>query len=231
MYLEDINAIAGETFSNYEGDGGDQYTGFGDDFMDFGGNAVSFANEMATDRIFSITLTNATAAAQTVFLNNDYSRANDSAGVVRDGVVLSANGADLTASGSPKTIANLLGYLAKNPTNVLALKITSNNTAQLAQTLEIMRQSPFRNLENELIILSSYTAETSTNDKMVTVRRPFQLDNQTTLSFQIPANTISTITFYFGATLNTAKALNSKSGRAGKHPQVSQMRAIAAGGK
>jgi hypothetical protein len=238
MYMQEIDELANSAFTNLEGDD-EHYTGFGDDLVEFSGKSLDFASEIASELVFSITVVNGSSLSQTVLLNPSFEPSISNRTIV-DGLIEAAIGgvvgADLSSSGSPKKISTLLKFIDKNPANVVAVKIRSNNTAQLSTSLELTRVSPFTNLPNELITLDSFTKEESANDKMVTVRRPFQLDCQTQLSVAIPAGsptnpTISTFTMYFGAILNTAKALNSKTNRAGKSPRVAGARAIAAGRK
>lgn len=223
MNLQEINDQM-DDLSNYDGDDANTYTGFGDDLVDFGGNGVDFANEIGTDRVYSMTITNTTGATQTVILCPSYVPSN-AAAVIRDGVII----ANLSAVGAPKTIANFLGFIAQNPTSVVAFRVSTDNTQMLYQTITLTRKSPFRDLESEYIPLGSFTTEFATNDKMVTVRRPFQMDNQTELSVTIPTATNVTFTFYCGAVLNTSKALNNKSKRAGRNRRVAAGRALTLG--
>lgn len=224
MNLQKINQLSREAgYTNYEGDEGNMYTGYQDDFIDFGGKDLDFASEIATDRVFTYTITNATAGTLTALLCPSYSP-NTPAGTypIVEGVMV----ANFSASGSPKTITNFLAFINVNPTSIIAMKIVSNVSAQLAAVMNIVRKSPFRDLETEQIVLGSYTSEINNNDKMVTVRRPFQMDNQTEISLPIPAGATTSITFYCGAVLNTARALNNKSNRAGRSTAVANTRAL-----
>jgi len=224
MYLDEINNLASNAgLTSYEGDEQNPYTGFGDDLVDFGGKNLDFASEIATDRIFSITIANTTGADQTVLLVPSYVPSIP-ANVATDGAII----VNLVGSGAPKTIKNFLSFVAMNPTSVVAMRITSNQDMQLAQVINILRKSPFRDLENEQIVISSFTTEFATNSKMVTIRRPFQIDNQTEVNVVVPNNATTTFSFYCGAVLNTAKALNAKSNRAGRNSKVAGSRALIA---
>lgn len=223
MYAEQIEDAALQALSNYEGDQASEYTGYGDDLLDFGGKSLDFASEVGTNRVFSITISNTTGADQTVILCPSYIPSG--ANVATDGAII----ANLVGTGAPKTIRNFLGFIALNPTSVVALKIVSTVDQQLAQTINILRKSPFRDLEAELINLASFSSEYAQNSKMLTVRRAFQLDNQTEVNVIVPSTAVTTFTFYCGAVLNTSSALSSKSKRAGKNIKVATARNMMAG--
>jgi len=232
MYsLDHINELAGDAgMTSYDGDYQETYTGLGDDFVDFGGKALDFASEIASDRIFSITVNNAGAYGGpiTVLLTPSYIP-SIAGNVVRDGGLSGA--ASVVCSGAPKTIAEFIAFIGRNPTAVVAMKVRSTHAEQLAQTINITRKSPFATLGSEQINLESFTTEIANNDKMVTVRRPFQIDDQTEVSVVVPQGATTTFTFYCGAVLNTAKALHSKSNRAGKNVKVASSRAMVAAAK
>jgi hypothetical protein len=203
------------------------YSGQGDSFLDFTGNASDFGSEASFDKIFRITIINANVADQDVILNPSYNPSN-ALRVVRDGVIPYAAGqTDLSATGSPNTIAELLAFIKANPTGVNKLTIKSNNAAQLQQAIILSVKSPFSTPQSERINLESFISEFASNDKLATIKREFQLDDQTEALVKIPGAvggvaTSTTFTFYFGATLNAAKALRSKKTIALQNPVVQQ---------
>jgi hypothetical protein len=196
-----------------------QYTGKGDAFLDFKANAADFGSELNLDKVFSFAITNASDEAQVVLLNPSYAPST-AARVIKTGVIAYAGGAtDLTAQGSPTTIEEFLAYVKANPTVVVKTQIKSNNADQLAKALIFSRKSPFKAPDSDRINLASFLSEFASNDKLVAVKREYQLDDQTELSLEIPpavgaVATTTTITFYCGASLNTANALANKKAQA-----------------
>lgn len=236
MNLQRINELAEDSgLSSYEGENyegennyeDDNYDGYDDDQLDFGGQAVDFATEIATDRVFTCSFVNASGATRKVLLSPSY-RPSLAAGNIlgapmKEGTIVDNAGALLTGAGSPYSIDDFVAFFTKNATRVLAIKIQSTNEDQMAQQIVITPKSPFRALESQTVLLSSYTSEYATNNKMVTVRRPFQLDDQNEVSLDIPVGT-TTVSFYCGALINNALTLSKKAARAGKHPRVRNAR-------
>ena len=213
--MADVQRHAEAVLSNFGGPnheyGGPEleYDGEFDDFVDFEGPARSFANEIETGRRFTISITNKSAGAprRSVTLFGSHAStaltdgANNFAGEA--GIVV-------TISGAPKPLANLQGFIKNNPLRCLGFKFDSDNIAQNSEVAIIRPNSPFRNLEDETIAFDDFTKPTDFRDKMILVPRAFQLDNQTDFIFGVAANTTVNVTFYFGAALNTAKALARK---------------------
>lgn len=208
-----------------------EYTGKGDSFLDFGGAAADFGSEGRFDKIFRVKILNSSANDQLVLLNPSYNPSN-AARVIKDGnIVYAAGAADLSSSGSPNTIAELLAFIKANPSGVTKMQVKSNNANQLAQALILTQKTPFSTPNADRINLESFTTEFANNDKQVTVKREFFLDDQTEASIIIPAAvggtpTESTFTFYFGATLNTALALRDKKRIALQNPVVQQTKGV-----
>ena len=196
-----------------------KYTGFKDSLLDFKGDAIDFASQQKMDKIFKVTIVNANSADQLVILNPSRYPSNPLR-VIRDGNIPYTSGAaDLSATGYPNTIAELLLFLKDNPTRVCALKVQTNNAAQLGNALTFTYRDVFAQPGSERISLDKYTTEYATNDKLVTVTKEFQLDNDTELGIIVPAavtsggstiNTTTIFTFTFGASLSTATALRNK---------------------
>lgn len=210
------------------------YTGKGDAFLDFKGNGVDFGSELNLDKVFAFTITNASANPQVVLLNPSYSP-SVVARVIKTGAIPYAGGAtDLTALGSPTTIEEFLAFIKANPTVVVKTMIKSNNSDQLAKALIFAKKSPFKLPDSDRINLSSFLSEFASNDKLATVKREYQLDDQTELSLEIPpavagVSTVTTITFYCGASLNTANALAQKKAQAMLNPEVQTTKSVIAG--
>lgn len=201
------------------------YTGKGDSFLDFKGNAADFGSEISLDKVFAFIITNASADAQVVLLNPSYSP-SVLARVIKTGAIVYTSGAtDLTASGSPTTVEEFLAFIKSNPTVVVKTMIKSNNADQLQRALIFSKKSPFKLPDSDRINVASFVSEYASNDKLATIKREYQLDDQTELSLEIPpavggVPTSTTITFYCGASLNTANALALKKAQAMLSPEV-----------
>lgn len=205
---------------------GDDYLGYNDDLLEFDGEANSFANEVRTGRRFTIQIDNMQAGdAAAIAASTDKNvilvpSFNPSGGfVLADGnnnVPGSMGEASQTVvvRGIPETLVSLQKWIDKNPIRCLGLKIETTNILQMGKFLTIAPKSPFRKLESENIYIMDYKDERQYNDKVATIMRPFFMDNQTDIILQIAKASVTTVTFYFGAALNTAKALRKKSASA-----------------
>lgn len=188
-----------------------------DPFVDFTDDAPDFKNQSKLDKVFKITVSNNNAADQLVIINPSR-KPSYPLRVIQDGNIPYASGAtDLTASGSPNTIAELLAYIKDCPSRVLTVKVASNNSAQISNSLIITHRNVFAQPGSETINLDKYTDEYAPNDKLVTVKKEFQLDNDTELGIVIPAAmtvgsnpTITTFSFTFGGSLTLSGALANK---------------------
>ena len=197
-----------------------------DSFIDFNGDAVDFSKQSLFDKVFKITVVNANTADQYVILNPSRNPSNP-ARVITDGNIAYASGAtDLQASGLPNNqsvgtgqkgpIQELIAFLRSNPTRVLYVKVSTNNSLQIGQSLSFTYRNVFAQPASETINLDKYTDEYAPNDKLVTVKKEFQLDDDTELGITIPASmgsgnpTSTTFTFAFGASISLATALRNK---------------------
>lgn len=209
---------ANNNLLDYEGDMGDlalmdSYLGDDDDMLDFGGINLNFATEIGRGRVFNITLTNTAVATRFAFISPGlvYVPGSELDGVIRTGAFSDRDGnAGLSGAGSPQSIEFLLSFFYGNPTRFGGFKISSDTVSGIEQIYSLIPESPFRTLESDEFILSSYTDENNFKDKVVTVPRDFQMDNQSKFLVVIPASTIITITLFGGSVLNAALALDKK---------------------
>lgn len=235
----DIAEAAEQYLSRFDGDPvdfTDEYLGFNDDFLEFEGGATSFANEVLTGRRFTVQLDNtqggtseaiAASTDKKVILIPSFDPKGGH--VLQDGnntVGAAHGGANqvVAVSGIPNTLVSLQKWIALNPVRCLGLKLETTNTLQMGKFLTVASRSPFRNLPDENIYIQDYKTENQYNEKVATIMRPFQMDNQTDVILELSKNSIVTVTFYFGAALNTAKALRSKSNVANNVLAVKQHR-------
>jgi hypothetical protein len=222
-----LQSFDGEDVSNFDG-GSDDLLGYDDDFLEFDGTASSFANEISTGRRFTVTIDNTQGGGETAIAESTDKPiilvpSFDPQGgvVVTDGSqnVSSVPGNAsfnqlVTVTGIPEKLKALQEWIKLNPVRCLGLKIETTNILQMGKFLTIAPRSPFRKLESENIYIQDYKTENQYNDKVATIMRPFQMDGQTDIILNVSKNAITTVTFYFGAALNTAKALRKKANMA-----------------
>lgn len=216
-----IQAAADNYLSSFDGEGApDDYLGYDDDFLEFDGEANSFANEVRTGRRFTIQIDNTQGgSSEAIGASTDKALIlvpsfNPSGGsTVTDGSN-TVSGQAVVVSGVPETLASLQKWIERNPVRCLGLKIEATNVLQMGKFLTISPKSPFRKLESENIYIADYKTENQYNDKVATIMRPFFMDNQTDIILNVSKNSVTTVTFYFGAALNTAKALRKKAAAA-----------------
>lgn len=260
MYLQEIENNANNQLSFYEGDAqqtygfdgdngtdgfddgdgfeGDEYTGQGDDIVDFSGESgckCSFGTEMAKARPFIFTVINSNSTAKRIAICPSMF-AEDATKVVKEGVINwgGTNNGLLAATGSTESIDFFLAWVLANPTKIPLIKIKTTDTAMFDGSIVLERVSPYGKLGDKKIELGPHVSEKAFNDKILTVPLgdDFQFDNQTRCFVTIPAGTEEvptrvTFTLFTGANINLPKSLNKKAKRAGRsHKVIMQKAAI-----
>lgn len=212
---DDLENFAEENFSSFEGDAG-LYTGEGDHFLNFNG-AGGFANEGASPRQFTVTITNGTAADQTVTLIPGYTWKPGDTDATRkilfDGTMYTDGSSNtVVGAGSPKTIKEFLAFINANPTSLVGMQVTSNNSStQVKQQMTINDLSPFRTLENRVVNLANYADQNTYQDKTLTFPlKDVVIGPETEITLPIIANSVCTITFYCGGVFSNSSALKNK---------------------
>jgi hypothetical protein len=227
--MRSIESEADAYLSSYEGMGGQEdlsligYDGFGDDLLDFDGIGTTFKNEIETNRRFTITIDNsANAVDRTVILFESYDPS--SANVITDGAFNSVEGTAMSASTPFGKIKALRAFVFNNPTRCLGFKVESDQISQISKSLTITPKIPFQNLTDKTVFFSDYTNEHVYQDKKVSIPYKFQVDNQHEVKIVIAASAKTTLTFFFGAVLNTGKALKVKADAAAIATNARQVR-------
>ncbi len=197
-----------------------EYTGLDDDHVDFGGKQSSFATELRDHKTFTVSVNNTSTSNKRVAFGAPLEITNGTF-LLKEGLV----DTDLTCNGSPSSYDVFRKFIERHPTRLVSMKIQSSSTSQLAQQLIVTHVSPFEKLGSKPMPLSSFTKEESANANMVTVQNlNYQLDDQTEIAIDIPANTQTVFTLYLGGVYNTASALNRKSNRASNSSKVMNSR-------
>ncbi len=206
MSSRDLEYYAKKNFSSMDGDEDPDnydneeefYSGYDDDFLDFGGKAQSFADSMESGRKFIITITNSTgnSSTRTMYLTPGlswapgqiaavtsvttatgsplvYTTTNTNvyaSGPMRDGAFLDKDGnAGLSGSGSPKTLALFLAYIYYHPTQISGMKIQATEASQIDQQFIIRPQDPFKTAEESYITPGAYQNQDTYRDKIIMV--------------------------------------------------------------
>lgn len=206
---DDLEAEA-NGLSNYTG-GSPAYYGMGDEFLEFSGPGTgSFADAIHKGKIYTIVIKNNTANT-TLTAALCPGLIDDLVGLIDQGNFNDiTNTAGLSASGSPKPIPYFNNFVRKFPTMVAGFKISTQNLLQMEQSIEIVKQSPFKDHESKIINVSIYASEANPNTTLLTVPEPFFMDCQTQVLYPVLGATTVGISLILGVSLNIAKALKAK---------------------
>lgn len=196
---------------------GGNYTGINDPALDSEGAAInagiSAANE---ERVYTVTIENTGSAEKEVLLNGGLLYAKNPLGLVVNGSFRGkgdqlSDPAVLIGSGSPGKLDELHAWNNQNPTICTMMLIKSNDIAQFSRQILIERQTPF-NAGNQIsnISIAPYSNEHVEQQNTVTIRKPIIFDNQTLVSIQVPGNTKTSISLFFGASQNITKLFTKK---------------------
>lgn len=212
LTAEELESEANE-LSNFGGGLG--YVGHGDDFLEFSGNAASFADAQSEAKPFIITLTNTSATEARTALMCPGLIVN-AIGLMKTGAFNDkSNQAGLSgSSGSPGSIEMFNAFIREFPSLISGFKIASDSVAQMDQSFTIVKQSPFKQHSSLVIATGTYASEGNFNTKILTVPRPFFMDAQTVIEYTVLPSTSVTVTLMVGTSLNVAKALREKTQRA-----------------
>lgn len=207
-------------FSNFESF--ENYTGQGDDLIEFVGQVVNFSSVFEPhnndSRTFTINVTVGTTFAKSgiQIFGNLWAGAEDPN---YSNIAADSLDTGLSVSTSPKSIKKLYSWLQSNPTILQGFQIVCNNPAVISSIITCHETSPFRDLATDNLNLSAFINPYMFNDKMVLVQGVNKVISEQVywlLPCSAPAEGSYTITInlYFGAALNLSKALENKMRRA-----------------
>ncbi len=230
--IENMKRAAGHPSTQLGYPGGDprlsyaqpemSYDGSGDDVLDFGGHdgAQSFQLKGHKNRQFTMIIANANAAVRTARIYGGYNQLTPtlSVGLVATGAFNDVDGnAGLSgASGNAnKTIEEFLNFLLFNPTRIPAIKIKSTVASQIESVLSVDTLTPFSATTQSLEIYpDNEQNEYTFQDKVAVLATDFQLSNQENAVLPIQPLSTATVTWFAGASYNTASALQTKARKA-----------------
>lgn len=214
-----LEAEAMRGLSNFDGSDSDYdgYDGFDDDFVDFNGIATHFGSEKEAHKIFVFSISNkgvGHADCSFKWMQGYRRRISSFAvGQMTEGQFNAIGGVvPLTGAGKQATIDEFIEYCMYNPLRVLAFKISTDTATNIDNmVLQYYHLSPFQKTQKtEEIIPANYVDENTYRDKVVTVTKGFDLNNQIYMEGNIDDNSKVTFTLFCGGSLNTAKALSKK---------------------
>lgn len=220
--LGDINFTSKELKdalkANADG-GAESYVGLNDDTMDFG-RAESFIDESEGEKEFNLSITNNTAATQKIQFN-EIIAAQEGYNILKEGVVATIgegeNAKTLKANGDPRSIDLLANLIKHAPMRLRAIRFNVDNEGQLDEVLKYVRETPFETGVTTQKKPSNFQDQNTNNTKTVTVDlKDWVLGHDSTILYTIRAGETVTMTLYFGASFDTAKALRKKHDRATK---------------
>lgn len=189
---------------------GGNYIGVGDNLLDFG-SANSFLKEDNSGKIFSINISNTGASelAVALFAGNfvEGSSYLSGAKIVKDGEIVT----NLNAKGTPEKIEALSAYMRANPSRLKAIKVKTDDEAQLDYAITYKSVSPFKSPVTEERIPSQYASSKDQNSKVIELTDiDWLLGADNILLTTIGAGRSVVLTLVFGASLDTEKGLQNK---------------------
>jgi hypothetical protein len=206
-----INRNSPGNFANYNGQR--------DPFVHFTGEVGGgFDNEVGTGKAFALTFDTSTAVAdQEVIL---FPSIAPSAGllIAREGAV--GGGATgfqpATFTGDPTSFTGLQNWVERFPSRVIGMQLSCSNQLQHGVAMDVYIKNPWRKaVEPRTIRFSDHSNEFKNQLTITTIKDGFQADAKTEVRLKLKAATTGTITFYFGATLDTPEALRAKAAASG----------------
>ena len=222
--LFDLNRIVDSNFSGFEGE-----AMFEGDALGYeGSGSITFAatpESFFIGRNYTLRITNTSTDTLTTYLlpGNLWYPGSTEDGFPLTGAFNSIEGtAGLVGLGRPRPIAEFFAFIAKNPTALLGMKVSSSiSVAQVQNSITFQPQSPFNTLQTVVLDLGANQTDQTYRDK---VSGPFKMPPQLlasgdmTATLQIePAengsNNVVDITFYCGI-VNSQEAKTVQAARA-----------------
>jgi|GEM_PF-3382373 len=217
--IDQIEAEA-DLLATYDGNPPMIYTGQDDDLLHFEGTVQNFAGERNANKQFKFTVANAATVTRTAVIWPGYLKGNSTLapGQLADGAFNdTAGNSGLTGtSNSLKTIAELFAFLERVPTRMWAISIRTTVEAQMSNNFTVKAKSPFDDDVTTQIRPADNQDQTNFQLKILQFFTPenFQLDYETLITYPFVASSSTTLTLYFGASLNIARSLKVKAQKA-----------------
>lgn len=198
---------------------GNSYVGAGDNMVDFGA-ATSFITEEDGGKNFQVKLANTTDADVKININPNLEVEGYNA--LKDGEVVTG----LTAKGSPRAVKTLLDYIKHNPTRLRKIAIKVDDADQLDEPIVYRKDTPWKSYSEEQRVPSSYQDGSTNNINNVHVDdvNGWKLSGMETLLYTVRAKRTVTLSFSFGASLDTSVALDRKAQEAAENVTIAYAR-------
>jgi len=185
----------------------------GMDVLDFGNGIENFQLKGHKNRQFTMILENANVDTRIARLYGGYNQFNATLvpGLVTDGAFNDVNGlAGLTGSSgnASKTIQEFLNYILFNPSRVPAIKVLSTDEAQITEVMTLDTLTPFRaTTQSQEVYPANEQNEYTFQNKTAVLATNFQLSNQENVVYGVVGASTARLTWFMGASYNTALAL------------------------
>ena len=218
-HLFALAALSGGTGGRYanatglatmsEASTGLDYTGAGDPAISIAGSVTSFHQEGDISKRFGFTLKNTGATALTAVLFGGYD--GTASGLMKDGGfndVTGAPGLVATATNPLSKIASFQQYVLRNPTRVLAMRLSTTTVEQYDQEFSIGRLDPFNQTGSQNINPSLSINSQTFNTGVVMVNTDgLQLDDRSNILYTVEAGASINIVMFCGASYEASQAL------------------------
>jgi hypothetical protein len=190
------------------------YIGEGDLDLQFGGAVQNFAQEGHAGKQFSFSVSNAALVNRTVQLFAGYLTGSPlRPGQLTDGAfndIQGNPGLEAVSGDDQIKIAELHEFLKHNPTRLVMMRIQSTDERQMNEKIRISQHNVFARQGTETIDPAIYKTAGDFNSKIVTFPVDVQLDDKSDVKYTFVNGSTTTITLYFGATLDKALSLRRK---------------------
>lgn len=200
--------------------GGDPRLNMAGDVLDFGDGVDNFQLKGHKNRQFTMIIENANVATRIARLYGGYNQFNAALvpGLVTDGAFNDINGnAGLTGTSgnASKTIQEFLNYILFNPSRVPAIKVLSTVNTQITEVLSLDTLTPFRaTTQSQEVYPANEQNEYTFQNNTAVLATNFQLSNQENVTYPIVGSSTARLTWFMGASYNTALALQRMAKRA-----------------
>ena len=125
---------------------------------------------------------------------------------VADGIVFTNSaGENITCSGAPSEISDLMNYLNLHPTWLNSMKLRTTDAAQFQQAIQLTEINPFSTKESRTIPLTQFTTNKDYQNNLIDIPVGMTIGDIVNMNIKVKANSSLDITYFFGASLDTAK--------------------------
>jgi len=260
LSIDELNTMAGG-LSNFNG-ALSGYNGQGDDLFDFSGGEVdNFGGDSSPEKSFQITFSNSASTPVRFFVWNGYNSIEQKSvtvrnaagtgtttityqgpidGLMRTGTAIpgkGGTGAFDAVSISEKSLEELMCWLQDHPTVIRGLHIQADTDAQLEHNFVIRDLTPFQDAPSRIVQPGAYRDQNTQQTKLVKFVTEIFINDNKSVEYSLAGNSVTTITFYFGAAMSRSKTFEDRAKLAKNNiklnggTQVAKMQGLAIAGR